>query len=258
MTQSVSIGVLSFNHPDLTARCLTSVLRHADPSLITLLHNGSRPEVEVRLRKEFSNIQHATLPQNRGFSGGANALLNEIFKNASASWALLITNDCELLEINRAPSSCGLYAPTIFRRNTGRIDSVGGQFRPLTGHLRHLRQQTPTIAESVGRAFFGDYFYVPGTAFYIDRESWATLKGFDESLHTYWEDVDLSVRAQKLAITVGTWPSTILKHGVGKTCHKDPFYTNHLFRRNRQIVSEKHTPTWQRFLRPFFDLTPPS
>ncbi len=224
------------------------------------MHNGSRPEVEDRLRDEFSNISHLTLAKNIGFSGGANALLNSIFnaessKNGTAEWAFLITNDCELLVLTPPPAIGGFYAPLIYRRSTEKVDSIGGRFRPLTGRLRHRRSLTETRAESWQRRIFKEFFYVPGTAFCVHREAWRKLGGFDESLHTYWEDVDLSVRAQNLEVKLGTWPETVLKHGIGKTCHKDKFYTQHLFRRNRAIVSRRHTSAWLRPIQSLLRLT---
>jgi GT2 family glycosyltransferase len=93
-------------------------------------------------------------------------------------------------------------------------------------------------------------YYVPGTAFLLDRESWQKLahdgRAFDESLHTYWEDVDLSMRAHAEKVKVAPWPAVQLLHKVGKTCHRNPFYTRFLFQRNRRIVSRRYVAAWMR------------
>jgi GT2 family glycosyltransferase len=78
--------------------------------------------------------------------------------------------------------------------------------------------------------------YVPGTAFLIDHSSYQSLLQptfFDESYHTYWEDVDLSLKALSSGIKLSALPTWKLSHGIGKTCHKDRFYTSELFPRNR-------------------------
>jgi GT2 family glycosyltransferase len=82
--------------------------------------------------------------------------------------------------------------------------------------------------------------YVPGTAFLIHREIFKHTGDLDESLHTYWEDVDYSQRVRLGGLKMDLNLNFELIHKVGKTCHKDPFYTNHLFKRNRDIVSQRY------------------
>jgi GT2 family glycosyltransferase len=242
--KDVTFAILSFNHPVHTSRAVQSVQKLVPDSQILLLHNGSRQEVETTLRNEFSSIHHITLKDNRGFTGGANHLLSEA--SQLSKWVMFITNDCELLSVsNGLPTKPGIYAPLIYRRSTSKIDSIGATFTPLTGRLRHLRKR-PSLTDRVSRRF-----YIPGTAFLIDRDTWFELcdgdqKLFDESLHTYWEDVDLSMRAHKRNIHMEPWPQIQLLHKIGKTCHKDPFYTRYLFQRNRRIVSRRYVSSWLR------------
>jgi GT2 family glycosyltransferase len=191
------------------------------------------------------------IEQNKGFSGGANFALSAAFDMFGTNWVYFVTNDCELKTEPHEPQKPGLYAPLIHRRETQKIDSIGGVFNPFSGRLRHIYQIQEAfrfLRINSTPSTFREYFYVPGTAFYIDQNTFKQLGGFDESLHTYWEDVDLSVRAHKMGIHVAIAPDTLLTHKVGKTCHKDPFYTNTLFHRNRSIVSRRHTHLW---LRPF-------
>lgn len=236
------VAVLSYNHPEHTSRAVNSVRALVPDASILLVHNGSRAEVESRLRREFTGIHHVTVHENHGFSQGANIALRECFAR-DTDWVLFVTNDCELSAIGAMPPRPGLYAPLIFRRSRNKIDSIGGGFRPLTGRLRHEREVTSSR--------LGWKFYVPGTAFLIHRDTWRSLwrapyEIYDESLHTYWEDVDLSMRAHALKLTMGVWPEFQFVHKVGKTCHKDPFYTRYLFQRNRAIVSRRYTSKWLR------------
>ncbi len=246
-----SVGILSYNHPNLTARCLNSFaiksleVGNGQNEEIYLLHNGSRAQNVDVLKANFSSIRHLELHENQGFSGGANFLINSIFSLSRHDWLLFVTNDCRLIEMSTAPQSPGLYAPLIYRRNTELIDSIGAVFKPLTGKLSHLRslsqaQQALHLRAKMTRTFRQKYFYIPGTAFWVHRSAWLALGGFDTSLHTYWEDVDLSIRAQNIGIQLGLAPQTQLRHGIGKTCHKDQFYTQHLFQRNRRIISRRY------------------
>jgi GT2 family glycosyltransferase len=247
--QKTAIAILSFNHPDLTGRCVRAALSNTTRAVF-LLHNGSADKHEKRLRDEFHpesypNVTHLRLTANAGFSGGCNYLLRHIFSLSEYEWVLLVTNDCQLQSLTDAPATPGLFAPLIYRRSTDKVDSLGATFEPWTGRLRHRRNDNEPIKTKAAR-FNPKIFYVPGTAFWIHRETWRSIGGFDESLHTYWEDVDLSVKAQRLGLTVSVHATTTLIHGVGKTCHKQPFYTQYLFRRNRKTISRRYSPRWLR------------
>ena len=77
---NLTCAILSFNHPEITSRCVKSVVRYfadnapqASLKNIILVHNGSRPEHVETLKISWPQIHHLELASNRGFSGGANA-----------------------------------------------------------------------------------------------------------------------------------------------------------------------------------------
>lgn len=235
------VVLLSYNHPDLTARALNSILKKFKSDEVILVHNGSSPENVRRLLFEFADVEHLVLRQNLGFSGGANVGLERAFERSS--WCFFVTNDCELesFELQR-PLSAGLYAPRIFRRQTGVIDSIGGAVDLTSGHLQHFREIHPGMDphQSSKPQTSTETVYAPGTAFLIHRLVFESLRGFDISLGTYWEDVDLALRAHERGWPVQAVASIVLRHGIGKTCHKDPYYTSYLFHRNRGRVCRRH------------------
>jgi len=81
----------------------------------------------------------------------------------------------------------------------------------------------------------------------MTQNTFEQLQGFDERFHTYWEDVDFSLRAHKKNISLGYCDKTIFRHKIGKTCHKDRFYTYELFQRNRGRCMTKNSLTSLRF-----------
>ena len=235
----MNICVLSYNHPNLTERCVNSILKHVDETNVSLVHNGSKPKNIRLLKKLFPKIKHHILHENQGFTAGANFGLTEIF--LSHEWALFVSNDCELLVRPLKPNRPGFYSPLIYRRKTNKVDSIGGLFSPLTGRLRHIRNLSEAEL-SIKKKKFLRYFYVPGASFVIDKVSWQKIGGFDQSLHTYWEDVDLSARAHKKGVHFGLLPDLQLRHHIGRTCHKKSFYTKNLYWKNRARISRRHTP----------------
>ena len=75
MKKPYAISVLSYNHPELTAKCLKSVLLYVKSKNIFLTHNESIEKHIARLKDEFSKINHVLIPENKAFSGGANVTL---------------------------------------------------------------------------------------------------------------------------------------------------------------------------------------
>jgi hypothetical protein len=230
---SIKLVVLSYNHPELTARTLISAQKLVSDSDLLLVHNGSLAQHQKKLQADFPGLTHLVLPENRHFSGGANAGLQAAFaSNPQIEWVLFLTNDCQLLSLTRPQSATALIAPLIYARKHGRVDSLGGKFHVRKAHLSHCKSEEE-FRQSARP-------YIPGTAFWIHRGVFEKTRGFDESLQTYWEDVDLSQRVRGLGLTLATDARTEVLHAIGKTCHKDTLYTTYLYQRNRKRVSLKY------------------
>lgn len=233
--KNVGFAILSYNHPHITADCLNSVIGLTSADSILLGHNGSLVKHQHFLLESFPKIHHIQQESNKGFSGGANFLLQEAFKKWD--WVYFLTNDTLLLNYGALPLIPGFYAPLIWRRKLGVMDSIGGGFNPKEQKLHHLKS-----IEEWGNQPEGVRLYIPGTAFLIHKEVMEKVGGFDETLHTYWEDVDFSMRVQDLNIPMKPHIDFVLLHKVGKTCHKDAFYTKELFHRNKEIISKRYLP----------------
>ncbi|AZZ36668.1 hypothetical protein CIK05_07660 [Bdellovibrio sp. qaytius] len=236
MKKPYAISVLSYNHPELTAKCLRSVLLHASHENIFLTHNGSLEKHIAQLKNEFPQVRHIEIKENLGYAGGANATLKEALKYYTD--VLFLTNDTEAITLPQAAPK-QFSSIKLLRRNSEEIDSVMGSLNPRIGKLKHLKK--------LDDHHHRDITYIPGTAFWIDQESFAKLEGFDERFHTYWEDVDFSLRAHKKNISLGYCDKTVFRHKIGKTCHKDRFYTYELFQRNRGRCMTKNNLTSLRF-----------
>lgn len=173
------------------------------------------------------------MPENKGYTGGCNFALRTLLKKFE--WCYFLTNDVTLVNLGELPKNPGFFAPRIWRRKVGVMDSLGGGFIPAEQKLYHLKEEGEihSLPE-------GTLSYIPGTAFLIHRDVFFKTGDFDESLHTYWEDVDFSQRVKLAGFKLDAIVNFELIHKVGKTCHKDSFYTNHLFHRNKEIISSKY------------------
>lgn len=240
---SLAIVILSYNHSQLTTECVDSVLQLTTEIPLFLIHNGTDKKQKEYLYKKFTSSQviHLDIAVNKGFSGGANHGLTAALK--AYNWVLFLTNDTLLKELpkpdyfNKLQS--GQYAPLILVKRNQKVDSLGGAINPNKGHLYHIKSQEDF--QKIKTAQKNEYVYIPGTAFVIDQKTFFTSKGFDEKLGTYWEDVDYSLYLQKNNHHLGVLPEVIIEHKIGKTCHKDSYYTTYLFHRNRMVISWKYS-----------------
>lgn len=234
------IVLLSFNHPEITKKAILSSLKFRMP--IIVVHNGSLPKHVDNIKSSIHDelLIHLVFNNNTGFSGGANRGLKYVFEVEKYDWVLFITNDVELVNFPDFDLSPGLYAPLIYFRKLNKIDSLGGFFDPKFGKLSHNKSFEADITRK--------YFYIPGTAFLIHKSIFLNIGGFDELLHTYWEDVDFSMRVFLANQKLGIVKEIQLLHRVGKTCHDNPMYTTYLFQRNRKKISLRYGNLIQRFI----------
>lgn len=244
MTQNYGFVILSYNHPEITQQAVESLLQKGlNPQDILLFHNGSEKKWVQLLKDKFSEIQHEVIDQNRGYSGGANEALERAFKKWD--WVFFLTNDTRLIHFSPpTPLWPGLYAPPIWNRKHEKLDSWGGYLLLPQARLRHARS-------GQDRPLKNEFFYVPGTAFLIHKNFFSHQK-FDESLNTFWEDVDLSIRALREGDVVSRTSIFEVLHLGGKTCHKSSNYTLYLFQRNRWIVSFRQAPFLQKISLAFY------
>lgn len=237
---SFSAVLLSYNHPELTRQSLESLFSHFNPSDIFLIHNGTEKQHIETLSVNFPKINHIIMPENKGYSGGCNFGLKTAFQHFE--WVYFFTNDTACVQIPKQLPMPGFYAPIIYRathfhKPEKKIDSVGGYFIPKEKKLVHAKSENE-FYESFNLK--NTIPYVPGSAFLMHKTIFETVGGMDESLHTYWEDVDFSARSYQLGIKPAIATDFVLTHKGGRTCRKKPYYTNVLFQRNREIVCSRY------------------
>ncbi len=245
---NIKVLILSFNHPEITKDCVLSAKSFFRDEEIFLVHNGSETKHIANVQKAYPNIHHLIIETNQGYTGGTNFGLKHIFA-IPTDWILFLTNDCLLKKMDRDEfinkQTSSFIAPKITLRKTDYVGSWGGEFNASNGQLRHLKTSTGTT----------NMFYVHGAAFAIHRDFWKQNGDFDESLHSYWEDVDYSMRAHKKGLLLKQSPDIEIAHKVGKTTQGNSFYTTFLFQRNRIIISRRFLKMQNsHYIRPVFEI----
>jgi GT2 family glycosyltransferase len=235
-----AIIVLHYNKNRLTHRCIHSILDAGyPPEQVYCFDNGSLPNGDEQQPFPppplgFPLCRHHRIEKNLGFSGGFNGALKWVFSLGYRS-ALFVTNDTlvesgamEACRTTASKTGAGMVAPQItYISRPDNIDSIGAYFKPEAGTIHHYH------ATGLPDLLDPRTDYIPGTALWINKETFFQLEGTDESFHMYWEDVDLCFRAHQKGIKMARCYDAVIRHGGGQTCRKKPLYTTFYFQRNR-------------------------
>jgi hypothetical protein len=141
---------------------------------VTVVDNGGEPPrlpVDVRIIR---------LPENRGYTGGANAALDD-WRRGTSEWCLLASHDLRvaedalglLLRAGEANPAAGIVGPEYLDEfaSAGRVLSTGDGVHERT--------------------------WISGTCLLVRRACVLDVGTFDEDYGSYWEDVDYCFRARQ-------------------------------------------------------------
>jgi GT2 family glycosyltransferase len=240
----VSAVVLNFNGGSLVLGALAS-LEAQDPPLAEIIcvdnasHDGS-PDV---IAERFPGVRLVRLERNTGFTGGMNRGIRE----ATGEFVLLVNLDLTLDPSYAARCAAALAEDERLGGVTGKLLRPGSAVPPIidtTGHVVYRNRRAVDRGER--EPDVGQYddkrslFSICGAAPMYRRRMLddVALDGqvFDEDFFMYFEDLDLSWRAQLAGWRFGFVPDAIGRHergGSGGTSSTFILACNH---RNRWLV----------------------
>ncbi|MBC8175042.1 MAG: glycosyltransferase family 2 protein [Candidatus Marinimicrobia bacterium] len=217
---SVTVIILNWNGKDLTMDCLKSLEKVTYPNVnFLVVDNGSTDGSVELIKKQFLTIDVLALSNNLGYAGGNNEGFNHL-KNNPPDYLIFLNNDTTvdqdfiqpLIRYLEDDPTVGQTVPKIFFTNDPeRIWYGGGRVNLWMGMIYHrgirkiddIRFDNPEKTD-----------YATGCCFCIRTKDFAEMGGFDESFSMYGEDVDLSLRIQKLGKTVYFIPTSKVWHKV--------------------------------------------
>jgi GT2 family glycosyltransferase len=250
---SVAVVIPSWNSVELLPACLESLRGQGMPLELMVVDNGSGDGSIEYLRS--NGIPYVTLPRNVGFA----AAMNLGVARTSAP-AILALNADTILEPGCAAAlsaaltadpGLGAVQPRILQLEKG-----GGRGDPATARLYSAGMALTADGRALeigagerqaeawqrGREVFG----VCGAACLLRRDLFTELGGYDESYVSFYEDVDLNVRAQIAGRRLGYVPEAVVWH-VGNVSWQAGFErpgaeNARLVARNRIATQAKFMP----------------
>lgn len=220
----IDVVIPVYNAPELTKRCIDSVVTYLGPSIRTVHIQDDASDAETRtmldcLTYPQLNIFHA--PENRGYGKS----VNDAVARSDAELVLVLNSDSEVCD-NFLPMLCGALA----------ADSKLAVISPTEGDIpqakagRYMRQLGGYIAT----------YRFRGYAFLIRRAVFEAMGGFDAQFgRGYYEDTDLGRRLDRQGWRMGVHPDAAVRHETGASFGRGKSYRE-LVRKNRSLYFSRY------------------
>jgi len=203
--------------------------------------------------KKYSNFHFVENPKNNGFGAGNNYGV----KKASGKYLLFLNNDTQI-------QGKGIADMVDFLDEHPEAGIVGGELKNFDGSSQSSVGKFftlfPTMLLLLGMQRFGitdknpkkiaRVDWVKGALLMIRRDLFDKLKGFDENIFMYTEDMELCFRARNIGSQIYFYPTD----GI---FHKDQGSSSRTFAilniyKNIPYFYKKHMPVWQLYIVRFF------
>lgn len=260
MGKSLIIVIPNWNGATDLPACVHSVLGQTYRNFdLLVVDNGSTDdsiEVLEKLKITDSRLRTIYRKRNYGFTGGVNPGMTLAIREGFTFVATL-NNDAvadkewasSLIDLFESNASYGIAAPLLLSADRARIDSTGEAYSMwgLPYPVSRGSEASQALYKSAKNIFGAS-----GGASMYRVKMLREVGIFDQDFFAYYEDVDLSFRAQLAGWKVGYVPEAVVYHEQGKTSTKlggrkagdrraNPFTTKQYFK-NLPYVFIKNVP----------------
>jgi GT2 family glycosyltransferase len=239
---TVSVIVPTWNGAALLGPCLEALAAQTVRELeVLVVDNGSTDGSRALLAARFPWAQVIVLPQNRGFSAAVNAGI----ARACGDVIALLNNDTRAdprwveglaRALAERPEVGFCASKMLSMAEPGRLDNAGIDYRVDGCALTRGAREPDGAAWNAPREVFGA---CAGAAAYR-RALLEDVGPFDERFFAYYEDVDLSFRAQLRGWRCLYVPDAVVLHRQGASTV--PSVRDVLVPRNRVLTWLKNMP----------------
>jgi GT2 family glycosyltransferase len=245
-TTNVSVVIPSWNAKDELKICLDSLLAQSYPARIIVVENGSHDGSAAFIRQNYPQVELIIHATNKGFAGGVNAGIRRSIE-LNDEYVALFNNDAvaddnwleNLVAATKSSSDIGIVTCKFMDIEGKTLDSTGDIFTSWgLSFPRGRGEAVSDIYDGGDREVFG----ASGGASLYRIEMLKQIGLFDEDFFAYYEDVDISFRAQLSGWKVLYEPTAIAFHQIGATSGKIKGFTTYQTLKNQPLVIFKNVP----------------
>ncbi len=248
----VAIVVLNWNGRKVLEDCLRSIyaLRYA-PLEVIVVDNGSKDGSVEMVRNRFPECVLIQYETNLGFAKGNNQGI-VLALDRGNDYVMILNNDtlldpesltCLIQRAESDPQIAAVSPKIYFATPPDRLWFAGGTFSYWKGRNGHIgyRQKDRPAWNVPGEAQF-----ISGCVLLASRRAWQEVGVFDESLFAYGEDMDWSLRAQRLKFKLFYEPRAVVWHRESFSTLSNDWQANqaYFWTRNPMVVMWKRGRWW--------------
>lgn len=250
MQKSVFVVIPNYNGADMLAPSIESVLKQSHSNLkLIIVDNGSRDKSKTVIEKyvkKDSRVQAIYREKNYGYTGGVNPGI-ELSLQEHADYVAPFNNDAvahkdwlkHLVLFLDNHDEYGIAACNLLHDDGKTYDSTGDQYS-IWGLPYPRDRDKPVRKHDTG----GDIFGASGGASMYRVDMLHEVGMFDQDFFAYYEDIDLSFRAQLAGWKVRYVPSSKVFHKQSVTSNAMPSgFTTYQYMKNLPLVIVKDIPT---------------
>ena len=237
--------VPNWNGSDSLRDCLDSLRVQSVKAHVIVVDNGSSDGSAELVAEEYPEVELIRHTENKGYAGGVNPGFRRAIKSG-ATYAAPFNNDAvadkhwlkHLVQELDAHPKAGIATCKLLTADGTRLDSTGDYYTVWglpyprgrgESDLDKYDQQTEVFGASGGASLY--------------RVSMLEDIGlFDEDFFAYYEDVDLSFRAQLAGWRVRYVPASVVYHQIGSTSGRMKGFTTYQTMKNLQLLYYKNVP----------------
>ncbi len=245
--KKIFVVIPNWNGADFIAPCLESLQSQTQKHTIVVVDNGSVDESVSVINEQFPSVHLIKLLKNTGFSGGVNAGIRYALEQ-KADYVALFNNDAtadidwlqNLVNILDKDESVGVATGKLLRSDKKHLDSTGDFYSIFGMPFPRGRNQKDNEQYDTPE----EVFSASGGASLYRVSMLEEIGLFDEKFFAYYEDVDISFRAQMAGWKVMYTPDARAYHRIGATSSKLGGFTRYHATKNFYLLYTKNMPGW--------------
>lgn len=239
------VVVPNWNGADSLADCLDSLQKQSRKAHIIVVDNGSVDGSVKLVETKYPDVELIKHGKNLGFAGGVNAGIRSAIKQGT-DYVAAFNNDAiadkdwlkHLHAHLEKHSKTGIATCKLLTTDGKKLDSAGDYY--TVWGLPYPRGRGETDIDKYDAET--DVFGASGGASLYRVKMLNEIGLFDEDFFAYYEDVDISFRAQLAGWKVSYVPAAIAYHQIGATSGKLKGFTTYQTMKNLQLLLYKNVP----------------
>lgn len=249
--KNIAVVILNWNGRELLEQFLPSVVKHSQGAVVYVADNASTDDSVNFVTSHYPEIKIIKNKGNYGYAKGYNEALKEVEEDVY----VLVNSDVEVTEnwlepvlaIFENDAETAIIQPKIldyYKKDYFEYAGAAGGFIDKYGYPFCRGRIFDTIEKDNGQYDDdSEIFWASGACFFIRKNVYRELGGFDEDFFAHQEEIDLCWRAFNKNYKIKFCSKSVIYHVGGATLSNTNPKKTYLNFRNSLLMLIKNTPS---------------